>query len=362
MPATVDGGRSAKVAMVQRILRGRWLYLLLAAVVMVIYTVGMPVETVTILEKPAQSSRVRASLEWWPKEIDAVTLRERVNEQPLLGWLLWFLSLFIVGMMVGGLVSSWRSLFSGRARSMWVFSGRRPPAWSFAELGRIVALSIVAFSLLPLVRFAPPVRMFGLSPASHLWIPLSMLLLDAFLVLIIFAFASGKGMPVWRAVGLSPRRIVPSLAEGFKGYLVVFPWLFLLLFLTVELVRFFHWTPPIEPIERLLFQEADPVVVGLLVVLSCVIGPIAEELFFRGVLFAAARRHLSRGGAILASGAAFSLIHTNPVGFLPILLIGSLLAYLYERTGSLAAPIAVHILHNTFLMSIGLIVRQLMLH
>ena len=102
--------------------------------------------------------------------------------------------------------------------------------------------------------------------------------------------------------------------------------------------------------------------VGLLVVLSCVIGPIAEELFFRGVLFAAARQHLSRGWAILASGAAFSLIHTNPVGFLPILVIGSLLAYLYERTGSLAAPIAVHMLHNTFLMSIGLIVRRLMLH
>ena len=111
----------------------------------------------------------------------------------------------------------------------------------------------------------------------------------------------------------------------------------------------------------LLFQERAPLVFGLLVVLSCVIGPIAEELFFRGVLFAAVRRYLSRGGAILASGAAFSLIHTNPVGFLPIMLIGSLLAYLYERTGSLAAPIAVHILHNTFLMSIGLVVRWLVM-
>ena len=104
-----------------------------------------------------------------------------------------------------------------------------------------------------------------------------------------------------------------------------------------------------------------PLVIGLLVVLSCVIAPVAEELFFRGVLFAAVRQRLSRGWAILASGAAFALIHTNPVGFLPIMLIGSLLAYLYERTGSLAAPIAVHILHNTFLMSIGLVVRWLML-
>lgn len=347
--------------MIQRILRGRWLYLLLAAVVMVIYAVGVPAETVTTVEEPVQLSRFNTSLEWWPKEIDAVTLRDVVNARPLLGLLLSFLSLFMGGMMMGGLVFSWWSLFSGRARSLWAFSGRRPPAWSFAELGRIMALMLIAFSLLPLVRFALPVRMLGLSPGSHLWIPLSMLLLDALLVLIIFAFASGKGMPAWRAVGLSPRRILPSLADGFKGYLVVFPWLFLLLFLTVELIRFFHWKPPIEPIQILLFQERDPLVIGLLVVLSCVIGPVAEELFFRGVLFAVVRRHLSRGWAILASGAAFSLIHTNPVGFLPILLIGSLLAYLYERTGSLAAPIAVHILHNTFLMSIGLVVRRLML-
>ncbi|OGX29258.1 MAG: hypothetical protein A3B78_01400 [Omnitrophica WOR_2 bacterium RIFCSPHIGHO2_02_FULL_67_20] len=347
--------------MIQRILRGRWLYLLLAAAVLVIYTVGLPVEIVTTVEEPAQLSRFNESLEWWPKEVDAVAVRDTVHERPLLGVLLAFLSLFMGGMLVGGLVFSWWSLLSGRARSLWAFSGRRPPAWSFAELGRIMALMIIAFSLLPLIRFAPPVLALGLSPGSHRWIPLSALLLDALLVAAIFAFASGKGMPAWRAVGLSPRRILPSLAEGFKGYLVVFPWLFLLLFLTVELIRFFHWKPPLEPIQMLLFQERDPLVIGLLVVLSCVIGPIAEELFFRGVLFAAVRRYLSRGGAILASGAAFSLIHTNPVGFLPIMLIGSLLAYLYERTGSLAAPIAVHILHNTFLMSIGLVVRWLVM-
>ena len=348
--------------MIQRLLRGQWLYLLLGTVVMVIYIAGVPIEPLTPVGEPTELVRLEEPLEWWPKEIDAAALQAAVNKQPLLGVLLSFLTVFVGGMMAGGLACSWWGVLSGRVWSIWTFSARRPPAWSFAELGRIIALTIIAFSLLPLLRFAPFLRALGLAPASLLWVPLLMLLLDGFLVLTIFAFAAGKGRPAWKAVGLSTRRLLRSLAQGFTGYLVVFPWLFLLLFLTVELVRFFHLKPPIEPIQVLLFQQRDPLVIGLLVVLSCVIGPIAEELFFRGVLFAAVRRRFRRGTAILLSGAAFALIHTNPIGFLPIMLIGSLLAYLYERTGSLLSPIAVHILHNTLLMSIGLVVRRLLLN
>ena len=348
--------------MIQRVLRSRWLYLLLAAVVVILYTVGLPADTTTAIEEHARRSSLNDSLEWWPKELDAATLQSRLQEQPLLGLMLSLLSLFMGGMMAGGLAFSWWGVLTGRVRSVWVFSSRRPSAWSFGELWRIAALLCVAFSLVSLTRFLPAARALGLPTRSHLWIPLSMLLLDSFVVLAICAFAAGKPVPVRRAVGFPERPLLPALVQGFKAYLAVFPWLFLLLFLTVEAIRFFHLKPPLEPIQELLFKERDPRVIGLLVLLSCAIGPVAEELFFRGVLFAALRRHLSRGRAILISGAAFALIHTNPVGFLPILLIGSLLAYLYERTGSLAAPIAVHIVHNTFLMSLGLVMRRLMLH
>ena len=100
-------------------------------------------------------------------------------------------------------------------------------------------------------------------------------------------------------------------------------------------------------------------VLALTLVLACGIGPIAEECFFRGVVYAALRRRTSRIVAILASGAIFALIHTNPVGFLPIMVLGCVLAYLYERTGSLASPLAIHILHNTFLMAMAMIFRRL---
>jgi len=62
--------------------------------------------------------------------------------------------------------------------------------------------------------------------------------------------------------------------------------------------------------------------------------------------------------AMLLSGALFSLVHTNVIGFVPILVLGCFLADLYERTGSLGAPIAIHMLHNTFLLGIALTYRM----
>jgi membrane protease YdiL (CAAX protease family) len=99
----------------------------------------------------------------------------------------------------------------------------------------------------------------------------------------------------------------------------------------------------------------------LLALLSCVIAPVAEELFFRAVLFTAIRQRASKGLAIFLSGAAFALVHTNLVGFLPILLIGMYLSYIYERTGSLLASITVHIAHNSLLLALGLVVRRLLM-
>ena len=100
-------------------------------------------------------------------------------------------------------------------------------------------------------------------------------------------------------------------------------------------------------------------VVALTALLACVVGPVVEEVLFRGVLFSAVRTQTSRLVAMLISGGLFSALHTNLIGFLPILVLGCLLADLYERTGSLLSCISVHIVHNTLLMSFALILKAL---
>jgi membrane protease YdiL (CAAX protease family) len=88
-----------------------------------------------------------------------------------------------------------------------------------------------------------------------------------------------------------------------------------------------------------------------LVALILVVGlaaPLGEEIFFRGFAHRALRQRLGLAAGSIASAGLFAVIHVSPVGLVPIFLIGLLLAYLYERTGSLAAPVALHAVNNSF--------------
>ena len=88
-------------------------------------------------------------------------------------------------------------------------------------------------------------------------------------------------------------------------------------------------------------------------------GPVIEEMFFRGFMYSAIKKHLGFLGAAFLSASIFSILHTNIVGFLPIMALGVLLAYLYEKTGSLVAPMAVHILHNSIIVAFVFFIKEL---
>lgn len=82
-----------------------------------------------------------------------------------------------------------------------------------------------------------------------------------------------------------------------------------------------------------------------LLVLLCVLVPIGEEVFFRGFIYTTLRRW-GWVGALILSSVLFAAVHLQVVHFLPILLLGVVLAVLYQRTGSLVASIMVHGVNN----------------
>jgi membrane protease YdiL (CAAX protease family) len=63
---------------------------------------------------------------------------------------------------------------------------------------------------------------------------------------------------------------------------------------------------------------------------------------------------------VLLSAALFSMLHINIAGFLPVMILGVLMAFLYETTGSLIAPIAVHILHNSVIVCFVFFIKELL--
>ncbi len=95
----------------------------------------------------------------------------------------------------------------------------------------------------------------------------------------------------------------------------------------------------------------------LVVAAVVILAPIAEELFFRGVVYNAWLREGGRRWAFFGSSALFAVIHLSLVAFVPIFLLGLALAWVYERTGTLLAPIAMHMTVNAITVTLALLVR-----
>ncbi len=100
------------------------------------------------------------------------------------------------------------------------------------------------------------------------------------------------------------------------------------------------------PIYRILPHVHQRLELLLLVVLVGVIVPIGEEIFFRGLTYGALRRVVRRPLAVVLSALCFAGVHLQPVEVLPILILGVILACLYDYTGSLVPGMIAHGMNN----------------
>jgi membrane protease YdiL (CAAX protease family) len=104
-------------------------------------------------------------------------------------------------------------------------------------------------------------------------------------------------------------------------------------------------TPPQEAV-KMLAQSSRFRETALLVFFAVLVAPVTEELFFRGGLYRFLKSRLPAPVAVAAASFLFALSHFNLESFLPLFVLGWLLARLYERTGQIAAPILFHALFN----------------
>ncbi len=104
-----------------------------------------------------------------------------------------------------------------------------------------------------------------------------------------------------------------------------------------------HMSDPLRPV---FDQMAGPGQAAWLLFLLAVVVPIGEEVFFRGLVYGGLRSRWGTAVATLASAVFFSAVHVQVIHALPILLLGVILAALYERTGSLLPPIVAHGVNN----------------
>jgi membrane protease YdiL (CAAX protease family) len=107
-----------------------------------------------------------------------------------------------------------------------------------------------------------------------------------------------------------------------------------------------------------MFREGDdPVALGLMVLAAVIVAPVCEEIIFRGYLYPVAKKYAGSTVAALFSALVFAGAHGNVAAMLPLFVFGLVLVAVYEHTGSIWAPISVHLLFNGTTVAIQFLVR-----
>lgn len=121
----------------------------------------------------------------------------------------------------------------------------------------------------------------------------------------------------------------------------------------LEMVGYNAWIAELLGVEdpsqeavKMLKETKDPVTFGMMALVACVGAPLAEEVVFRGYIYGAVKKLSNIWFAVLFSGLFFAAVHMNLASMLPLFVLGVALAVVYEATGSLWTPIAVHFLFN----------------
>ena len=144
--------------------------------------------------------------------------------------------------------------------------------------------------------------------------------------------------------------------SGFRPYLfaagmwligvtVLITWVQVLIWLDVDLLL-----PP-DTANDVLDQAGGSIVITILLV--AVVGPVAEEIFFRGFVLAGLLKRFGVRRALLLSSLLFGLFHVDPGAIVPTFALGLVLGWVYLKTGSIWPSMFAHAMHNTLAVLIA---------
>jgi len=170
-----------------------------------------------------------------------------------------------------------------------------------------------------------------------------LVLIGGTLTVAAMSFRHGLG----RGLGLRFRRIHWDAARAVIAYLAVVPLCYAALYISNSLLP-----PSLKTAHPMLTflqsRRGSPLWVALVWISAVVLAPLAEELFYRGLIQSMLRRYgLKPWPAIAITSLVFAASHAGQVqDMLALLILAVALGYNYERTGRLIAPVLLHAIFN----------------
>jgi hypothetical protein len=104
--------------------------------------------------------------------------------------------------------------------------------------------------------------------------------------------------------------------------------------------------------KRLQGQSSAAWVIAIL--RGCLLVPIFEEVFFRGLLLTWLNRHMRFAFALLVQALLFAAMHVYPTLMPYTFLFAVASGYVRRRTGSTVNSVLMHVLNNIVLLVVGL--------
>jgi membrane protease YdiL (CAAX protease family) len=178
-----------------------------------------------------------------------------------------------------------------------------------------------------------------------------------FLSLYLRWLPKGVGKGILRRPSEREQPLAGDVWFAFYAWALAFPLvLFLSQTLEILVTDIFRVTqlPDQIAVQFLKSTFADPLYFFLATISIIVLAPLIEETLFRGFLQTFIRQHLGPKHAILITSVCFSLFHYSAgqrVGNISIItslfILSLFLGFVYEKRGSLLAPMTLHASFNT---------------
>ncbi|MBI4358195.1 MAG: CPBP family intramembrane metalloprotease [Candidatus Omnitrophica bacterium] len=307
--------------------------------------------------------RIEALLKEAPQKPQMI--QEQLSQRPLLWWLVQLftvLFVFAFGLGIWFGLSDLRRLFS---RGELIPSLRQGLhiSWGVSDIAKVMILFFSSSILLNLVLAV--LRPFLINRSHSSLLIVHTLLLDLAAVFLMIWVVTRSGARLWDLMGFHLRRLPwHEVWWGVRTYFVILPIFITILATLVYLASRLSYEPPPHPLVEILLEE-ERTSLWLLVyslLAACLIGPVVEEIFFRGFFYPALRKYLGVGWTMALTAVLFAGVHENIFSFLPIFFLGLVLSYLYEKRTNLASCITLHIIHNTAFISYFFLMKSVLLN
>ena len=93
------------------------------------------------------------------------------------------------------------------------------------------------------------------------------------------------------------------------------------------------------------------------IISSGIVGPIIEELLFRGIVYNRLKKYYSINISMILSTIIFSFMHFSIINIIYTLFFGYLLVFVYESTNNIKYSMIIHMCSNIIVILLGLFIN-----